>query len=279
MCGMLELYGGIVPQRIQAISISLVEHWSENKKWRSRNHGASTLVKDVPVQPDTRAAYPFEFQIPDNARLTHGTDGWRLAAIGNISRALDPRASIELQVGIHAEIRAVQAAMAELGFNRTGFHRPYLTAPPAHEARSHYRAGPLLESYLDGATLRLWVEDQNVVGTAVIHFHDSGIAERVKGLVGGSKVEVPLEMPREALLTTDGQPEVEGAKLWLANMLDDMIVLPGDVKKRLLRPAERPANEDERLLRPANNSPSIDCGKELLRPAPADQPESKDLSI
>src|ERR1051325_10344711 len=90
--GELEVEGGAVPQHIEWVSVALIEHWTENRSTNTEERATRVLVGDFDVLPRSRLSYPFEFDIPDYARLTSpsGTDGWRLIANADIRMAVNP---------------------------------------------------------------------------------------------------------------------------------------------------------------------------------------------
>src|SRR5205823_4441828 len=109
-----------------------------------------------------------------------------------------------------------------------------------------------------------------------INRRENSLAEHLKALVGGNNEEFSLALPRKDLLTPAGSPNSNGARPALEKILEDLIVLPGDLKKTLLRPASRPASEDGNLLRPVQPRPEALDGSGLLRPAGADGADSED---
>lgn len=267
--GTLEVEGGAVPQHVEWLSVALIEHWSANRSTNAEERDLRVLAGSLDVLPGSHHRFPFEFEMHESARLTSpsGTDGWRLNAVADILMAVNPSAMVELKVVIHREIRAVQVALERLGFRPTVFHVPALFPIEPEETIQYYRATSKLQGQLDGASLQLRVGDNWVMGKLVINRRETSLAEHLKSLVGGNNEEFSIALPRKDLLTPGGSPNSNGARATLQKILEDVIVLPGDLKKQLLRPASRPASEDGNLLRPVHSLPESRDGSGLLRPS------------
>src|SRR4051794_24475550 len=71
--GQVELVGGHVPQHVEFLSVSLVEHWSSGRDTHNEERDVRIVAADLDILPHGRGCFPFEFYIPDNARLTDMT--------------------------------------------------------------------------------------------------------------------------------------------------------------------------------------------------------------
>jgi hypothetical protein len=201
------------------------------------------------------------------------SQGCRLEADAGILWATNPRAKLYLEIVAQPEATAVQQALGWLGFEAvaSAFH---WSEPADHVLRKDYSPRSSLRDQLDGATLDLPVDEENVSGNLALNRKQQTIAERVNALFGGDRVDCPLLLARCDLKDEEGQARPERAVDPLRQALADAVALPGDMSRRLLRATSAP-EADNTLLRPASSG--AQNHEQRLRPASDTEPAAKSV--
>ena len=275
MSGAVAVTGGVVPQRIERLTVTLQEFVSQGKSQEIKALVVAFLGADIDVLPEAKLRFPFTIQLPDDlllttTRLAAATpDLIRLFARAEISWAVDPRAKAGLTIVPHREILAVQHALLSMGYTRHEFLH-FKSAPP-DAARQDFRAPFNLRDQIDGVTIELHLRANFLVGNLILNLAEHSLAERLKAAVGAERQPHALMIPRTDVVDRHGEPFPEGALPYVQRILDNVLVPRDQNKAHLLRPASAPADPGD-LLRPAAGSPAQGAD-ELLRGA--DPPERR----
>ncbi len=275
--GRLALEGGDVEQRIESLTVRLIERYSQGKGTAEKVRDQQIVSKRFLYDPCVKTTVSFRFRLPDDARLTRKTsaDGWRVAAEADILWAINPRANVDLEVVPHHEVTAVQLALERLGFARTSVYLEFALPESPDTIVRYYKAPPHLREQIDGASLHLRVLEDYVHGRLILNRRQHSVGERLLAMVGADREEHELMIVRQDLLNAEGGPRYEGATKPIEDVLNRSLILPENVEERtLLRPTAGPPPGANSLLRPAGPTDSISAD-ELLRPTDAPPPASE----
>jgi len=258
--GTIALVGGNVPQHIEQIIVSVgyttvvlvgkvvVPIYHEMAK---------TVVAEVfDIAPEQTQTLPFAITVPDNA-----PNGLTLSAQADIPGAVDPRATIQLELTASLEMLAVHDALQQLGFEAKSELRPHSLY--AGRFTANYAAPAELRAAVENVLLWLKREEVNFVGALEINHQEHSFADAVKSLVRQDRTQSPLSFAWDDLYDANKQPRSEHLASLLKTAFESALKLPDEEKATLLRASFPPDVSDE-LLRPAADSEPNTAN--LLRP-------------
>lgn len=147
-------------------------------------------------QVDDARAYPFEVELPRNARISTERAGWRLAVgIDCLQPAYPQVERVRLTVGPAEEVDAIREVFVDrLKFVEEVERRRW--SPERVTTTFWLKPPKVLEPALDAVILELQQDDQGgVIGTITFDRAEQGIADYFKALLGQDKVtrEVGLD--------------------------------------------------------------------------------------
>ncbi len=270
--GTIEISGGSLDQQLNRISVRLVEFREGKNQLVIRVLGEVCPAYNRPVARRSVQGFPFQFRIPDDARITKESwsrpyEGCRIDARASFGWfSAGSTAGAKLVVTEHREIEAVKVAMLSMGFTETSWYLHHLFVPEWNStAAMAYDAPDKLREHLDGVSLIAQVEGDCLTGRLIVNLREMNLAEKLKALVGGNRQEYPLKIKCSELLTREGKPNYLAAVPHMERILNEAVLpLQNDPRYRLLRPTNAPADENT-LLRPAAHG-SGEADQQLLRP-------------
>jgi sporulation-control protein spo0M len=277
--GEVIVEGGAVEQTIRRLNVVLCE-FSANQ---TRNHNdavyaTKTVAMNVVVKPGETLRFRWVFRMPDEARLTsEGLFGGKPARgcmvqtdvkiAWAVSKPAEKRL---LRVEMHREIRAILNALQQMGFRDAQDLRA-LFQNSGELIRASFSAPDPYAERMDGVQVLLLADYEAVSGQIIIDWRDENLSERLRGVFGGNRMEIPVRILCRDLLTEEGEPDVLSAIEYLRPVLAEAMKLRANERMTLLRPASAPDREADILLRPASCTPAANP-QELLRPAEEPEP-------
>jgi len=281
--GRVTLTGGAVPQRVERLTIALLEYSQSGK---SNALAQQTLPAPLTIEPRRLQAYAFSIEVPDAARLSlktsFGTKETKILVTAAIPWAVNRRASVPVNIVPHREIVAVRQAMLALGFREQS--GPGLKAVADAYAEGYWDAvihrydpPDSLSARLDNVKLLLDVERGVLTANVSVHHRARGLKETLGSLTGSTVDTSIIEIPCRELRDIEGRPRPDGATGRLAELLNKALAHPNDVRNSLLRASATPQSTPGQLLRPVASGGKTPVD-ELMRPVDAN-PKSGEPEI
>jgi len=208
--GELILHGGRVSQKVRTLSVDLYEYWisghGKNRTYNQRRHQRVTLAEYLTVDPNMERTFPFELQMPSDARCTRRREGWEVRAEAHIPWSVDARASMPLRVLPHPEVLAIQRCARDL----IGL-QPIEWDGRGPVVMYNFRAPNSLRGLLDGVRFQHQVAGDAVECHLDLNKQEHGISGALGSLIGADHDEVVVTIPRTELVTKRGTPNPAGA--------------------------------------------------------------------
>lgn len=272
--GVVRVYALLKAQRVQRLSVSFCE---QSRSSSSVYNDVATIVlgQDLEVHPGRSLRFPFSIQVPDGARITSN-----LGVISNspsriVARVKTARERVVAQtiaplvVVPHREVNAVFAAMGSLDFEKTEWFAHHVTPiEPQGKSGQCYLPPSNLRDRIDAVSLVLQVSGDQMTGSFIVNWKETGLIERLQALAGRNRRELPFMWQRKGLLAPDGKPNFEAIVPRLKAMLDAALFERDDPSQKLLRPADSPDDASAILVRPAQSA-GHESADVLIRPADA----------
>jgi hypothetical protein len=289
--GRLVVIGGDIEQSIHNLVLTLIQIEERQQIVTTTDSSGNTQTSTqtqyvsheltalsygvVQVLPQKTEEFFFEIPIPREAYRNRKT---MLMAQAVIAWAVDPKVSVDIEILADPELASFYSALNRLGFtyNPHNIRIGKILSHPMERCAFH--APPMLAQQFDGVITAFGVFPSPsggsvLKGDLIINRAEQNFTDRLKALVGGDLVAIPLEIPSTILCHPETQePTPEGAIPSISMALESAkIALPSE-KDWLLRASSAPP--EKHLLRPATYIPDHHP-EELLRPS---EPKDETLS-
>jgi hypothetical protein len=264
--GEVRLEGGAVAQHVNLLSVKLVDHLSGNRS-EVRLLDERVVAGNLNVEPGSHHSFPYQLELPDDAAIRSVVStGCRIDADADISWAVNPRCSVNLNVTPHLEVQAIHSAMRKLGFmkNHAALPVAFSYGDRSRQTPRSYRPPMELAELMDGVIITLEVLEDKVVGHLYFDPKETSVGEKLRAIVSVDYRSFGIDFRRTELLMPSGKPNPEGAIPRLKEVIEDSRIRFAEENSHLLRPADAP--KEEILLRSASATKPSNP-EELLRPA------------
>ena len=192
--GQVHITGGEYAQAGDKVTLWLKEFWTETRHNGKntttvtvyRTHATIALCGVFSFPAGSRQVFPFEAQLPRNARLSTKSTGWQLAVELDVPGGLDPRGGCNLNVHPSEELLAVVEGIEHgLRFREDTARRHW----SRDDASTYFRFAPpkVLEAELDYMAIELRQVEHGVGGVLIFDLQEKSLADYFKCVVNMDK--------------------------------------------------------------------------------------------
>lgn len=273
--GKVWLTGGAVPQRVDSLTVALVEYTQTGKR---NTLDGQQLRSAATVHPHSVEEYAFSIGVPDEALLSRSfINGTKVVAEADIPGPVMPCVAAAVNIVPHREIVAIRRAMAALGFREQARSRLKLLLASFEEGYRNaivvrYDPPEALRTQVHDVRLHLRVEMGEAICAMFVHGRKFTLNEALMELTFSEVDPLALRIPCRDLRDLEGRPRSEGAIDRLEEHLNRLLARPDAVQYALLRASCAPASAPDELMRPA--MPVQDSSEDELLRAIDDGPPS-----
>lgn len=221
LSGEVEVVGGDIAQHADALTLSLVEFWTErrttgvgkNRRTRTvtvtKTWQTETLATPCPVEPDSVQRFNFTVSLPDNGRISTRSTGWRIDINLDVPGALDPNNTVRIAVEPALEIlRVAQVIEERMHFREELSHRHWYRSDGL--CRLRFQPPPPVQPHLDYLELSVARQpDGSVAGAMRFDLQEQKFMDYLKAIINTDGKSYDLIVPPE-LVDEDFTPEDEG---------------------------------------------------------------------
>jgi sporulation-control protein len=214
--GKITVEGGEVEQSASAVVVYVTETWEEvdsdgDRETRSRNYNDQTLAQQVVLAVGSRQEWPFAVPLPPHASLT---SEWSVGARVKVAGAVDRHGAAGFTLLAPRAVLALSQALCRIADCELKSF-----ANKNEKITVELRPLPQRRKDLDGLTLTVKDDGQQVAGTLEINPQEKSLADRLKALAKKDRVyhNVAFDSPSLAASETDAPANVvEQLQSWLA---------------------------------------------------------------
>ena len=230
VAGEVIIWGGQHEQRGNSIRLGWIEFWREIRHntggrtvTKTKTWGTIKLSGEFLIRPRSEQAYPFEFKLPINCRVSMGDlAGWWVVVVMDIPEAVDPKGKGVLRVEPAKEFMAiVKTCEKHLHFQEEDYCRrlwergvtSFLLVPPE-----------VLKSELDYLHLDMWLTPEGSVrADLVFDLQEKSVSDYFKAIFAFDLVRKSIELSPEQIFDPDGVVKYKSIAQCLVHCLQEAI--------------------------------------------------------
>lgn len=231
--GEVSVRGGSMDQSAQSLKILLEEFWTESRGSGKNRHTETvyrtrdslTLHEKLTILPGGELSCPFTLTLPLNSRLSTSTTGWRLKAVMDIPKAVDPATTLILKVAEAPELRAIADACEQ----RIDFTEKPKSWRWAKDGSTTFRMLPseAMKADFDHLDFNLTLVNRcgSVNGRIIFNLQEKCFKDYLKAIVGKDRVTKAIELTRAQIFLPDGNVNADEIGKQVGPMIAEIIAM------------------------------------------------------